>query len=535
VPSALLSEAQRLIEAGRLPAARRAALALLAQQPDLTEGWLLLALAEQRLQRHDAMLAAAQQAARTQPDNVPAALKLIEALLLCGHGADARARLAALEQRAQQDAPLLTALAGLYTHAGAHQDRLRCTRRALALAPGEPARLASSAAAETACGLIQDAEQHLDQLLTRQPQDYGSYYRRSILRRQLPAHNHLEAMTRLLASLPADAAETVPLCYALAKEYEDLGRFDESSACLQRGAARRRRALSYQVAGDEAAMRAIIEAFDAQRLAAVGSAGVGVGVGFADDSPIFVTGLPRSGTTLVDRILSSHSQVQSLGEINDLSYALIAKAQRAEDADTGPPDRLELIRRSAQLDFAALGSDYLRRVAGYPRDRPRFIDKTPWNFLYLGLIALALPRAHIIHLRREPMDSCFALFKTLFRSGSPYSYDLGDLARYYLAYHELMQHWRRVLPGRFLELDYERLVQSQQHATRALLDWCGLAFEPQCLEFHRNTAPAATASAAQVREPIHARSIGNWKHYAALLAPLAAALRAGGVAVDGSD
>ena len=245
--------------------------------------------------------------------------------------------------------------------------------------------------------------------------------------------------------------------------------------------------------------------------------------------------MPRSGTTLADRILSSHSQVQSLGEINDLSYALLAQAQREQDAERGPADRLELIRRSAQLDFAALGSDYLRRTAGYPREKPRYIDKTPWNFLYLGLIALALPHARIIHLRRDPMDSCFALFKTLFRSGSPYSYDLSDLARYYLSYHRMMEHWRRVLPGRILDLDYERLVQSQESATRELLDWCQLPFESQCLEFHLNTAPAATASAAQVREPIHARSIGLWKHYARQLVSLAAALRQGGIAVESGN
>jgi tetratricopeptide (TPR) repeat protein len=523
----LLGEAQRLIETGRFPTARLKSLELLAQQPELTEGWLLLALAEQRLQRHEAMLVAAREAVRLQPENVQAASKLIEALLLCGHGTEARMRLGVLEQRAQQDAPLLTMLAGLYTQAGAHAERLRCARRALALAPGDPTRLASVAAAETACGLIAEAEQHLDELLERQPQDFGGYYRRSILRRQSTERNHIQPMTRLLASLPVDAAETVPLCYALAKECEDLERFAESFAYLQRGAARRRRGLSYQVSGDVAVMGAITGAFDAPFLASVES------VGAPDVAPIFIMGLPRSGTTLVDRILSSHSQVASLGEINDLSYALGAQAQRAEDSESGPPNRLELIRRSAQLDFAALGNDYLRRVAEYPREKPRFIDKTPWNFLYLGLIALALPNARIIHLRREPMDSCFALYKTLFRSGSPYSYDLGDLARYYFAYHKLMVHWRRVLPGRFLDFDYERLVQSQESATRELLQWCGLPFEPQCLEFDRNTAPAATASAAQVREPIHARSIGLWKHYATQLAPLAAALREGGVSVEG--
>jgi hypothetical protein len=244
-------------------------------------------------------------------------------------------------------------------------------------------------------------------------------------------------------------------------------------------------------------------------------------------------GLPRSGTTLVDRILSSHSAVQSLGEINDLAYAVIGQVYGAMDADAAPPERTELVRRSALIDHAVLGDNYLRRVAGYARNRPRFIDKTPWNFLYLGLIALALPGARIVHVRRNPLDSCFALYKTLFRDGSPYSYDLHDLARYYLAYDKLMAHWRSVLPGRFLDLDYEHVVRSQQPATRELLDWCGLPFEPQCLEFHSNPAPAATASAAQVREPLHARSIGIWRNYAAQLVPLATALSAGGIAIDG--
>jgi len=522
----LISEVQRHIEAGRLPAARRAAQGLLEQQPKLAEGWLLLALAEQRLQHHEAMLAAVRQAAHIQPESFQVALKLVEALLLCGLGAEARATLAGLEARAQGDARLLTAIAGLYTGANAHEDRLRCAQRALALAPGEPAMLGSCAAAETACGLLQDAERHLDELLERKPNDHGSYYRRSILRQQHADRNHVTELTSVLASLPAQSADIIPLCFALAKEYEDQACHLLSFSHLRRGAARRRRGMTYEVADDEAAMRAIAQAFDRRCLSAVGT------VGEADPTAIFVTGLPRSGTTLVDRILSSHSAVHSLGEINDLAYAIIKFTHGAGEPAGDPSDRLQQIARAAQLDFTALGRDYLARVAGYPRAKPRFIDKTPWNFLYLGLIALALPQARIIHLRRNPMDSCYALYKTLFRAGSPYSYDLGDLARYYLAYHALMRHWRQVLPGRFLDLDYEQLVSSPEAASRSVLEWCGLQFEPQCLEFHRNAAPAATASAAQVREPIHARSVMNWKHYAAELQPLAQALREGGLRIE---
>jgi hypothetical protein len=222
-----------------------------------------------------------------------------------------------------------------------------------------------------------------------------------------------------------------------------------------------------------------------------------------------------------------------LGEVNDLAFAITRLVAASVGAAVGPGNRPALVEAAAGLDVRALGDEYLRRVAGYPRERAKFIDKTPWNFLYLGLIAKALPNARIIHVRRKPMDSCFALYKTLFRDGSPYSYDLGDLARYYLAYHALMQHWRSVLPGRFLEVDYERLVASQEAVTRELLAYCELPFEAQCLEFHRNAAPAATASAAQVREPIHARSVQIWQRYATQLAPLADALRAGGLAIGG--
>lgn len=525
--SAQLVEAQRLVETGRFPTARVAARGLLAKRPELAEVWMLLALTEQRLQDHEAMLVAARHAARLQPESMQVMQKLAEALLLCGFGAEARALLRKLEARAQQDERALTVVAGLYDAAGAHLDRLRCARQALTLAPASLPLLASLAAAETACGELESAEQHLDRLLEVNPHDYGSYYRRSILRTQTSARNHVAELRQLAQWLPADSPHAIPLCYALAKEYEDLGQYDDAFAQLQRGASRRRRSLSYQVADDEAVMRAIAEVFSAERLAAVGT------VGQQDPTPIFVTGLPRSGTTLVDRILSSHSSVQSLGEINDLSHAISALALGVEQDRRAPPDRLELVRRTAGLDYSALGHEYLRRIGGYPQQAAHLIDKTPWNFLYIGIIALALPRARIIHVRRNPMDSCFALYKTLFRAGSPYSYDLDDLARYYLAYHRLMRHWRRLLPGRLIEIEYEQLVRSQHAETARLLDRCGLGFEPRCLDFHRNSAPAATASAAQVREPLHARSVECWKRHAAQLAPLARALRAGGLAIDG--
>ncbi len=544
--NAAFSVVQKLVEGGRYPEAAVAARELCADQPDLVEAWLLLALAEQRNQRFVRMLEAVRRAAALRPDSPAVIFKLVEALLFCGEGGEARGELRGLEASAGSGGLMWSRIADMYSEAGAHEDRLRCARRAYECAPDERHLLASLAAAETACGKIADAEAHLDQLIARHPEDAGAQYRRSILRRQTNDRNHMAELQQRLAVLPLNVPDQIPLCYALAKECEDLGQYAQSFEYLQRGATRRKRGLTYDVAEDERALEAIARAFSARR--------------FADQSPgetfirlpgldpeqlrgsaaIFVMGLPRSGTTLVDRILSSHSRVQSLGEINDFAYAILRQTQGAAGGPQGtvggqgtaaPRSKLALIEQSATLDFAALGRDYLASVAGYGLEKPLFIDKTPWNFLYLGLIALALPGARIIHLRRHPMDSCFALYKTLFRGGSPYSYDLQDLARYYLAYEKLMQHWRTTLGGRFFEVDYERVVSAQEPLTRQLLDYCGLAFEPQCLNFHENPTPAATASAAQVREPVHTRSVANWKNYESQLAPLAAALRAGGLSL----
>ncbi|MCW5571721.1 MAG: sulfotransferase [Steroidobacteraceae bacterium] len=392
----------------------------------------------------------------------------------------------------------------------------RCLLRAARLAPEDMGLLYNLAAAEIALGRLADAEARLDQVIARNPSDYDAYYNRATLRRQTPLRNHVAQLETTLSK--AGTRGEVPLCYALAKELEDLGEHARAFRYLARGAAARRRQLSYRVEHDLETLDAIIANFDAALLAKRPSRAT-------PDGPIFVIGLPRSGTTLVDRILSSHPQVESFGELNDLPLAVMQAAGAA-------PDRLTLVRQSAHCDHAALGRDYLARVDGYGRTKPRFVDKTPLNLLYLGLIALALPGARVVHLCRDPLDACYAMYKTLFRMGYPFSYDFTDLARYYAGYERLMQHWRKVLPGGFHELQYEALVASQETTTRTLLEACGLDFDPACLAFHENPAAVATASAAQVREPLHARSVGALRHYAAELAPLREALIAEGIDVQ---
>jgi hypothetical protein len=340
------------------------------------------------------------------------------------------------------------------------------------------------------------------------------------LRRQTADRNHVERLRALLAAVPAgDDTTRMYLELALAKELEDLGDIPTSFAHLAAGKRAGRSGRGYDPARDAALFDAIRESFPVP---------VDAGGGFATGEPIFVIGMPRSGTTLVERILSSHPQVQSCGELQNFSVAL----KRASGSTTRPILDVDTVVRARGADAAAMGRMYLESTRPLTGAKPRFIDKLPHNFLYAGHIARALPGARIVCLRRDPLDTCLGNFRQLFALTSPfydYSFDLLDTGRYFLQFERLMAHWRQVLPGRILEVDYEALVAAQEAESRRLLDFCGLDWDDAVLRFEDNAAPVATASAVQVREPINTRSLGRWRRYEAELAPLRALLREGGL------
>jgi hypothetical protein len=311
----------------------------------------------------------------------------------------------------------------------------------------------------------------------------------------------------------------VQLRYALAKEYEDLEQYEQSFQHLRHGATLRRRHMRYDVATDLATVDWIIDAFATTPSDPAPNT--------CDDAPIFIVGLPRSGSTLVDRILGSHSQLHSAGELKCLALAIVDAVRRQTPG--AQLSRRELVARSASLDFTVLGRDYLDRVRAAGVDAPRFTDKMPLNYLYCGLIVRALPHAKIVHVCRDPMAACYAIYKTLFEDGYPYSYDLAELGQYYLGYRRLMAHWQANLPAAIYTLNYEELVADQLGQTRKLLQFCGLEWQDACAHFHENAAPSTTASAAQVRQPIYDSSISQWRHYQQQLAPLSSRLQAAGL------
>jgi tetratricopeptide (TPR) repeat protein len=502
--------------ANRLAEAAAMCEELAGSQKDSIETLLLVGQFWQRIGNFDAMLHVARQAYALDRTNPALWLRLAECEIYCGQIGNALNRLAENEALSANDDTILQMIAQMYLHCAAHEAAARCYQRSLELKPDNAGYLYNLAASSVILGDIAGAEALFNRAIDLAPGMFDAYLGRSNLKKWATATHHIAQLTQILGRLPDTHPGQVPLCYALAKEYEDIGDPRQSIAFLQHGASRRRAKLAYRVETDVNAMQRIRQTFDGGFFSKAEAAG-------GNAPAYFILGLPRSGTTLVDRILSSHSLVASLGEVQSFTFALMRLAGAGADGKLG------LIERSARIDFARLGELYRSSIVQFGRSEPHLINKTPANYLYLGLIHRALPKAKIIHVRRHPLDSCYAMYKTLFNMGYPFSYSLTDIGHYYLAYHELMQHWRTHIPDSFLDVDYEALVDRQEQTTRAMLGYCGLAWEQGCIDFHNNAAPAASASASQVRQPVYKSSVHRWRDYADELAPLVAFLTDHGI------
>lgn len=470
--------------------------------------------AAEALERVEAALAAAPMSPRLL-------LQRAQCLLALGQMTRACEAAAAAQVHAT-DAAVLDAIGNVFSRAGDQPRALAAFEQAIALAPDEPHFTFNRATVRRFLGDLEGAERDYDRVIALEPNDCEAYLNRSELRAQSEARNHVRELEARLGSGAIDWRGEVALRYAIAKEYEDLGQHARSFEHLSRGARLRREHLRYDVATDVATVDWIIEAYADSRPPTTPSS-----AGSEARGPIFIVGLPRSGSTLVERILGSHTNVRAAGELPHFALCVVAGVTRQFKTDSIP--RRQLVERSAQLDFAALGRDYLSRVREAGITAELFTDKMPLNYLYCGLIRRALPGARIIHVRRNPMAACFAIYKKLFQDGYPFSYDLEELGRYYIAYRRLMHHWMATLPGLIHEMSYEALVADQRRETQSLLAFCGLPWQDACLEFHANPAPATTASAAQVRHRLYDKAISEWRQYAMQLEPLRRQLAAAGI------
>ena len=506
-----LQQANQLMSEGRVSEASQVAQQLIRHAPSDPRSWYLLSTLQIRGGRIEAATASLERAVAAAPGDPAYLVRFGQCLARLGRRREALAVAERLAAMPHDSAALLDALGTLFSHCDEPARALAYFNRAVAAEPARMAYLYNLATAQRMVGDLVAAETSLDRLIAANPNDYGAYYTRADLRTQGAESNHLEEMSRLISGGLPDRAAEVTLCFAMAKELEDIGEYSRSFGYLQRGCNLQRSAMSYDVAGDVATIDRIIELHN-------GAALQHVGRGFSNDEAIFVIGLPRSGTTLIERILAAHSDVHAAGE-------LPAFAQQAIQAVTalagGAVTKAEFVQRSLELDPEQLGRRYIQQTRPQTGHTLRFVDKMPLNYLYAGLIRRALPRARIIAVEREPMDSCYAMYKTLFTGAYPFSYDLGDLGRYFLAWRRLLRHWQSVLGEALLVVQYEDLVANQEVVSRRLIGHCGLAWQDVCLAFHQQQQPVASASATQVRRPIYASSVGKWRHYAQQLAGLA--------------
>ncbi|MEH6590433.1 MAG: sulfotransferase [Halioglobus sp.] len=521
----LESSVIQLAERGKLREAVEGCKELTASFPAYGSGWYTASHLALQLKNPVAALSAIETALVLQPDNMQWRLHLGSCMMQLGRHAQARQVATDLSARTTLDAVQCASLGRLFSQLELMDESLLQYQRAVEQAPSNGSNYYNLATVQRALGDFPAAEANFTKAIALNQKDYDAWYARSELRHHSADNNHIDELKSLLHCGIDNPRDRVQILYALAREQEDCGDTEQSFDHLQQGAQLRRQHLDYHVDSDIATMAQLRKEYSA----ALFDASI---AGFSSRQPVFVVGLPRSGTTLVERILGSHSAVHAAGELNDFPRQMMHQVKalaQAESKGGQPPGREQLLSLTTRLDFRQLGEDYIRSTQSRSGGATHFIDKLPLNFMYIGLIHLALPEAKIIHLQRNPMDSCYAMYKTLFRDAYPFSYDLQELGNYYLAYRKLMAHWQEAIPGLIHTVDYESLVQDIEPVTRGLLEYCDLGWEQQCLDFHSNTAASTTASAVQVRSALYNTSVGKWRQYARQLQPLAEQLTKAGV------
>ncbi len=396
---------------------------------------------------------------------------------------------------------------------GNHDEALRVFRELAAETPDGPDLHLSIAHALKTLGRQPEAIESYRRAAAVRPSFGDAYWSLANLKTYRFTDEEISRMRAQIAENSSTLVDRYHLCFALGKGLEDRGEYAESFRYYERGNALKRSESPYDVAKFERSVRRQIEVCTREFFAAR------EGYGCDRNDPIFIVGLPRAGSTLLEQILASHSQVEGTMELADVPR-LVTQLNGRHNAPRYP----QVLADLSPEQIERLGKKYITDTQIYRTGRRFFIDKMPNNFRHIGLIHMMLANAKIIDARREPMACCFSNFKQLFAAGQEFTYGLEDIARYYRAYVELMGHWDTVLPGKILRIQHEDVVADLEGNVRRILAFCGLDFEPQCIEFHRTERSVRTASSEQVRKPIFREGLDQWRHYEPWLCPLKTAL-----------
>ena len=488
--------------------------------PDYPDGWHISSHVALKLGNASKAKSYIEKALSIQPSNPVWQIQMAQCLQSLGQFSSAIKMARELALKVFKTAIQYSALGRLLTQQSEYSLALEAYQAAIKLEPTIGIHYYNKAAVQRFMGDLRGADQSATKAIKLNSTYYEAYLLRSELKKQTIGSNHVAELESLLNKGINSWRGKVQVCHALAKEYEDLDEYQKSFQWLKEGADKRRANMQYDVSNDEQTINRIINTYNQ------GTFKKGI-EGHTSKEPIFIIGLPRTGTTLVERMLGSHPDTHSMGELNNFSQQLMILAHKAKKDEQ--MSRNDLVSLTSTLDFKKLGESYIESTRPFTGHTTHFIDKLPLNFLYAGLINLALPNAKIIHLTRHPIDTCYAIYKKLFKDAYPFSYNLEDLGKYYVAYSELMTHWQKMLPGKIYSLAYEDLVQETEIETRKLLDFCNLSWNDACLNFHQSAEASTTASAAQVRMPIYGSSVRKWRHYEDQLTPLIRILQNAGI------
>ena len=508
--------ATALFSDGDLGPAEQIIRAFLLRHGDHPEGMRLLAkigMAHDVLDDAEMLLAGVLALA---PDHLPARYEYARCLVARHKFPAARAQLGPLLAKDPRHQEYRSLAATIAVGLGEHERALGLYRELLADAPGSPDVHLWMGHALKTIGQLPAAIDSYRAAAAARPDFGDAYWSLANLKTYRFTDEEIARMRGREATAATGAEDRIHLCFALGKAFEDRGEWGQSWSYYERGNALKRAESRYRPEVMETNTRRQKEVCTADFFARR------AGWGDPSPDPIFIVGLPRSGSTLIEQILASHPAVEGTHELPDIQRIVQGMQDREPDLDD--PRYPGALTALAEADLHALGETFLADTRAYRTDRPRFIDKMPNNFRHVGLIHLMLPNARIIDARREPMACCFSNLKQLFASGQEFAYGIDDIARYYRTYLDLMAHWDRVLPGRVLRVPHEDVVADLEGSVRRILDHCGLPFDPACVDFHKSRRSVRTPSSEQVRRPIFREGLDQWRKYEPWLGPLREAL-----------
>ena len=481
----------------------------LSYDPNFFEALLNLSVAMSKTGRFVQAMKVCRQALLLQPDSAPA----------CNHAGTMQFKLGNCQEALQWYRKAITLkphMAEAYFNSGnvlKKEGRLdsaeKAYRQAISLKPDLHQAFNSLGDLYRSQGRNEDAMQAYEEAIALKPENVIAYRSLAAIRKFSGEDRFVRGMKSLMANAGLNPSERMSLNFALGKAHEDLKQFDAAFEYMAEGNRLKRATFEYDKTATENLFANIREAFSKDFFNA--SRGHGV----EDPTPIFIIGMPRSGTSLVEQVLSRHRDVFGAGELPTLDQIVTAYGKKVfKQSYPG------FIPKAAREDFLRMGTAYIGKIRNLNPDAVFITDKMPQNFLFAGLIKVILPKATIIHCVRNPKDTCLSIFKNDFTRLHKYGYDLDEIGHYYRLYQELMQHWLRSMPGFIEEFRYEEMVTTPEKQVRRLLACCGLAWDDRCLSFHESSRPVLTASTAQVRKPFYKDSIALWRNYEKQMAPL---------------